>query len=138
MKQVIEVSTNGINFTPLEQPNTALRTFSYRPLDNRPLLYRMHVTFDNMKEYYSNVIAIRPGKSTKPQLVGNIITSNTLVVNSPANYQYQVMDQQGRMLSKGIVEKGYSTITTSIVTTGIYIIRFTDGEQQWSEKFIKK
>jgi hypothetical protein len=137
-KQVIEVSSNGINFTPLDQPNRSLRTYSYRPLDSRPLLYRMHVTLENQKEYYSNVIAIRQGKNGKPQLVGNTISGNSLVVNSPDNYQYQVIDQNGRMLSKGNIEKGYSTINTSIVTTGIYIIRFTDGQQQWSEKFIKR
>src|SRR6185436_11507677 len=107
-KQVIEVSSNGINFTPLDQPNAALRTYSYRPLDNRPLLYRMHVTFDNSKEYYSNVIAIRQGRSAKPQLVGNTISGNNLVVNSPADYQYQVFDQNGRIVVKGNVEKGYS------------------------------
>jgi hypothetical protein len=138
MKQVIEVSTNGINFTALDNPNNALRTYSYHPLDNRPLLYRMHVTLDNSKEYYSNVIAIRPGRSGKPQLVGNTISGNSLVVNSPGNYYYQVMDQKGRMLTKGNIEKGYSSIHAGIITTGIYIIRFTDGEQQWSEKFIKR
>ena len=137
-RQVIEVSTNGINFTALDQPNAALRTYSYRPLDNRPLLYRMHVTFDNGKEYYSNVIAIRQGRSGKPQLVGNTISGNNLVVNSPADYQYQVFDQNGRIVVKGNVEKGYSSIHAGIVTTGIYIIRFTDGIQQWSEKFIKR
>src|SRR6188508_567987 len=66
IKQVIEVSTNGINFTQLDQPNNSLRNYSYHPLDNRPLLYRMHVTLDNLKEHYSNVIAIRPGKARKP------------------------------------------------------------------------
>lgn len=137
-KQVIEVSTNGINFTVLDQPTTALRSFSYHPLDNRPLLYRMHVTFENSKEYYSNVIAIRQGKSAKPQLVGNTIAGNSLLINSPDNYRYQVIDQKGRILAKGNIEKGYSSIHVSIVTTGIYIIRFTDGEQQWSEKFIKR
>jgi hypothetical protein len=138
MKQVIEVSTNGINYTPLDQPNNTVRTFSYRPLDNRPLMYRMHVTFDNLNEYYSNVIAIRAGKSVKPELVGNTISTNSLIVNSPGNYQYQVIDQKGSMLVKGNIEKGYSSINTGIITTGIYIIRFTDGEQQWSEKFIKR
>jgi hypothetical protein len=98
----------------------------------------MHVTLENSKEYYSNVIAIRQGKSPKPQLVGNTITSNSLVVNSPGNYYYQVMDQKGRMLAKGNIERGYSSISAPIITTGIYIIRFTDGEQQWSEKFIKR
>lgn len=138
MKQVIEVSANGVNFTTLDQPNNALRTYSYRPLDNRPLLYRMHVTLDNSREYYSNIIAIRQGKSAKPQLIGNIITGNNLVISSPATYQYQVIDQKGRMLSKGNIEAGYSSINAGMVTTGIYIIRFTDGEQQWSEKFIKR
>ena len=138
MKQVIEVSTNGVNFIALDQPGNALRTYSYHPLDNRPLLYRMHVTLDNSKEYYSNVIAIRPGKSAKPQLVGNVITTNSLVINSPGIYQYQVIDQKGRMLLKGNIEKGYTSINAGIVTTGVYIIRFTDGEQQWSEKFIKR
>lgn len=137
-KQVIEVSSNGINFTALDQPNQIVRTYSYRPLDNRPLLYRMHVIFDNTREYYSNVIAIRPAKSAKPQLIGNTISGNSLVVNSPDNYQYQVIDQKGRMLAKGIIEKGFSSINAGLITTGIYIIRFTDGEQQWSEKFIKR
>jgi len=138
MKQVIEVSNNGINFTPFDQPNNSLRTFSYRPLDNHPLLYRMHVTFDNLKEFYSNVIAIRQGKAVKPQLVGNMISGNNVTVNSPANYLYQIIDQSGRILSKGTVEKGFSSVDLGSIHTGIYIIRFTDGEQQWSEKFIKK
>lgn len=138
MKQVIEVSSNGINFTPLDQPNNALRNYSYHPLDNRPLLYRLHITLDNLKEYYSNVIAIRQGKALKPQLVGNTISGNTITINSPANYHYQILDQSGRMLSKGAVEKGYSSLGLGSINTGIYIIRFTDGEQQWSEKFIKR
>jgi len=137
-KQEIQVSANGINFTTLDEPNNTLRTYSYHPLDNRPLLYRMHVTFDNLKEYYSNTIAIRPGKSIKPQLIGNTITGNSLAISSPAIYQYQVIDQSGRMLSKGTVDKGYTTVYTPNITTGVYIIRFTDGVDQWSEKFIKR
>jgi hypothetical protein len=42
------------------------------------------------------------------------------------------------MLSKGTVEKGYSSVGIGSIHTGIYIIRFTDEEQQWSEKFIKR
>ena len=138
IKQVIEVSGNGINFTALEQPDNALRSYSYRPFDNKPLLYRMHVTFENNKELYSNVIAIRQDKTIKPQLVGNTVAGTTLAVNSPGNYSYQVIDQSGRMLSRGKIEKGYSSISTGNINYGIYIIRFTDGTAQWSEKFIKK
>jgi hypothetical protein len=137
-KQVIEVSNNGINFISLDQPNNTLRNYSYHPLDNRPLLYRLHITLDNLKEYYSNVIAIHQSKALKPQLVGNTISGNSVTINSPANYHYQIIDQSGRMLSKGTVEKGYSSLGLGSINTGIYIIRFADGEQQWSEKFIKR
>ena len=138
LKQVIEVSNNGVDYIPLDQPNNALRTYSYHPLNNRPLLYRMHVTFDNFKERYSNTIAIRPGKSVKPLLVGNIIGGSNLTVSSPGNYHYQIIDQSGKMLSKGTIEKGYSSINPGSMATGIYIIRFTDSYEQWSEKFIKR
>ena len=137
-KQIIEVSDNGINFIPLDQPNNALRTYSYRPLNNRPLLYRMHVTLDNLKEHYSNTIAIPVGKTAKPQLVGNTITGTNLTVSSPGKYHYQIIDQSGKMLTKGAIEKGYSSISAGNMTTGIYIIRFSDGNVQWSEKFIKR
>src|SRR5688572_1321069 len=137
-KQVLEVSGNGINFTPLDQTNNALRSYSYHPLNNLPLLYRLHVTFDNDKEYYSNTIAIRPGRPAKPQLIGNTITGNSLTVSSPATYHYQVLDQSGRILSKGTIEKGNSSIHPGIINTGIYVIRFNDGYEQWSEKFIKR
>jgi len=136
--QVIEVSSNGIDFIALNEPNNALRTYSYRPADNRPLLYRMHIKLDNFKEYYSNVIAIRQGKSARPQLMGNTIGGSYVTINSPGNYHYQVIDQSGRMISKGIVEKGYSRINAGSITTGIYIIRFTDETEQWTEKFIKR
>ena len=138
LNQEIQVSSNGVSFTALDQPDNILRTYSYRPLDNRPLLYRIHVRFDNLKEYYSNTIAIRPGKSGKPQLIGNTIAGSTLSVSSPAIYQFQVIDQNGRMLSKGTIDKGYTTVYTPNISNGIYIIRFTDGVDQWSEKFIKR
>lgn len=136
-KQILEVSTNGINYTPLDQPDNNTRNFSYHPFDNKPLLYRLHVTFENQKEYYSNVIAIRQGKNIKPELIGNTITGNLLSVNSPGNFQYHIVDQSGRLLVKGKLETGFYSINIGSTRRGIYIIRFTDGIEQWSEKFFK-
>jgi hypothetical protein len=138
IKQVIEVSGNGRAFTALDQPGTSFRSFSYRPAENKPLQYRMHVTFDNNKEFYSNVITIRQGKSVKPQLIGNTIIGYSLSINSPGDYNYQVIDQNGRIISRGAVTRGYSSINAGTATNGIYIIRFSNGEEQWTEKFIKK
>ena len=137
-KQEIQVSANGVNFFTLEQPDNILRSHSYRPLDNRPLLYRLKVSLDNQKEYFSNTIAIRPGRTAKPQLIGNNISGTSLSVSSPGIYRYQVIDQNGRLITKGAIDKGYSTIYTPNLPNGVYIIRFSDEYGQWSEKFIKR
>jgi hypothetical protein len=137
-KQVLEVSADGRNFIALEQPNSQLRNFSYRPLDNRPLRYRLHITLDNQKEHYSNVITIRTGKIVKPQLIENTISGNILNISSPENYEFQVIDASGRIIKKGNVEKGFSSVSAGPVISGMYIIRFSNGKEQWTEKFIKQ
>ena len=136
-KQDIEVSSDGRNFNELNQPGNMIRSYSYKPTDGIPLRYRVHVTFNNNKEYYSNVITLRQGTVLKPQLIGNTISGNYISVNSPATYNYHVMDMSGKILNKGIVSKGFSSIETSNTSSGIYLIRFANGFEQWTEKFIK-
>ena len=137
-QQVLEVSTDGRSFAPLTEPGVSDRSYQYRPVEGKPLQYRVHVTFENTKQYYSNVITIRQGNTSKPQLIGNIINGTALSVNSPGNYQYQVIDPSGRIMSRGTVSKGFSNISTGYVSPGFYIIRFNDNTEFWSEKFIKK
>lgn len=138
IKQVIEVSSDGRNFTPLFQAGNADRSYSYRPVDNKPLRYRIHVTFDNNKDHYSNVITIRPGTLTKPQLIGNTVTANNLSFNSPENYNYNISDVSGRLLSKGTIPRGFTSISTGNIPQGVYIIQFSNGIDQWAYKFIKQ
>jgi hypothetical protein len=138
IKQIIEVSADGRNFNALQQPEINARTFSYRPADNKPLLYRLNIIFDNNRRYYSNVITIRSGVIIKPYLTGNIITANTLSVTSPGDYGYQIIDQNGKTLSKGTLTRGFSSISSGNIPQGFYIIRFSNGDEQWTEKFIKK
>jgi hypothetical protein len=42
------------------------------------------------------------------------------------------------MMSRGTVSKGFSSISTGNIAQGIYIIRFSDQDEFWSEKFIKR
>ena len=136
--QVVEVSKDGRNFITLEKPGKNDRTYQYRPQENKPLKYRIHARLENQKDYYSNVITIRQGTIAKPQLIGNIIVGTNLSVNSPANYSFKIMDQNGRLMEKGNIIKGFNSINTKQVTNGVYIIRFTSNESTWTEKFIKK
>jgi hypothetical protein len=138
VKLVIEVSTNGLNFTSLSQPVNNNRSYSYATTVTTPLMYRLNVTFDNGRQYYSNIVTLKTGNITpRPKLLGNLIANN-ITVSSPGNYTYSILDMNGRAISKGNLTNGTNTISASNMFNGMYIIRFEDGRNQWIEKMIRQ
>ena len=136
VKQIVEVSNDGLNFTPLLQVGDNSRSYSYDPSVTTPLMYRLNVTFDNGRQYYSNIITLKTGNITpRPKLIGNVIMNN-ITVSSPGNYTYSIFDMNGRTFSKGNLTAGTNTISASNMFSGIYIIRFEDGGNQWIEKMV--
>jgi hypothetical protein len=138
-KQVLEVSENGRYYTTVTEPNSLTREYSYSPSSNSTLQYRLKVLFENGKQLYSNNILVKANAGTaKPQLNSNLIHSSAIIVNSPSKYNYIIYDFSGRMLSRGIVNQGSTTINTAIVNSGTYIIHFSNSENTFVEKFVKQ
>ena len=138
-EQILEVSTDGRNFVPLFQPSNADRSYSYRPNNTATALYRLSVRFDNNSQYYSNIVTIKEATdNAKPKLVNNLVTNNVITVTSPGNFDYLLFDLNGKVLNMGKLYNGMNTINTARMTNGMYLIRFTDGEQQWIEKLVKQ
>lgn len=136
---IVEVSTNGRTFSQLARVDNNTRGFAHVPATTNGAQYRLNVTFDNDRQYYSNVINIRPkGAPVKPQVVGNVITSNIIKVTSPGKYNYQVYDMHGKSITKGQLTNGTNTITTPSLLNGMYIIRFNDDQQHWTDKIIRQ
>jgi hypothetical protein len=139
VSQVVEVSSNGRTFQPVAEPVAAARNYSYTPTASSILQYRLKVAFDNGREYYSNVIALRQNeKSEKPQLFTNIIRSGAIMLSSPSVFTYTVADYSGRAVAKGVATQGASSIPVSHLTNGSYLIMFSNGRDQYVEKFIKQ
>jgi len=139
ISQSIEISTNGHDYIVLTAASPDTRSFSYIPGAAETILYRLHVTFDNGKQYYSNIISLHQVSSVmKPQLKGNLTAANNLYVNSPGNYGFRVTDLNGKTISKGRLVNGVNTINTAATAVGMYFISFTNGKQQWTEKFVKQ
>jgi len=139
IKQILEMSTDGVNFTSLVETNNDDRSFSYKPTAGTNIQYRMNVTFDNGRQYYSNVITLRStGVIEKPNLMGNFITGNTILVSSPGNYEYAIYHFNGNMITKGRLTSGENNISASGLISGMYIIRFTNNEQHWMEKLVRQ
>lgn len=137
VSQVLESSTNGRDFTAVAEPANDARSFTNLPSVSA-VQYRLNVKFDNGKQHYSNIIALRSDIQNKPQLFTNIIRNNNLMVNSPSSFTYIVTDYNGRMIQKGMVTPGASTITLNTISSGGYIIRFTNETTQFVEKFVKQ
>jgi hypothetical protein len=138
-KQILEVSTDGRNFTAVTEPTVASRAYAYNPHTTLTVQYRLNVTFDNSHQYYSNVITLRKaGASIGPKLISNLITSSNIEVSSPGVYDYSVYDLNGKKLVQGKLSDGSSSINAGRIANGMYIIRFTNGNEQYMEKFVKQ
>ncbi len=137
-QQILEISTDGRNFSQVTQAATVQRSFMYKPYVSTTAQYRMNVTFDNGHKYYSNIVSLRnTGISDWPKLISNITSSN-ITVNSPGTYNYAIYEFSGKTVSKGQLTNGLNTINTSMITGGMYFIRFANGAEQWIDKFIKQ
>ena len=137
---VVEVSTNGKDFTTLAGDiDLASKAYSYHPETVGTLFYRIKAGFENGEQLYSNTIALRSnGDASKPQLVTNLIRTNTLMTNSPAAYSFAINDFSGKVVARGQINAGSSTINTNYLPAGTYMIRFTKGNDQYVEKFMKQ
>jgi len=138
VKQVLEVAESGSEFKTVAKLGANDRSYENYVATSGNVQYRLNVTFDNGKQHYSNIIAIRSKAAAKPQLYTNVISSPSLMVSSPAVYSYSITDLNGRHISKGQVAAGSATINTGHLTNGMYIIRFSNGAEQHVEKFTKR
>ena len=139
VKQSIEVSTNGKDFSALANVDGLERAYNYSSSTSGVLFYRVNVTFDNGRQYYSNIIALRSnGVEGRPKLFSTLIASNALMVSSPESYSYIINDYNGRIVAKGQITDGSSTINTNYLSAGTYMIRFVKGNDQYVEKFMKQ
>jgi hypothetical protein len=137
-EQVLEVSANGRNFQKMGTLTNNSRGFSYIPSNSGTLYYRLKVTLDNKNEHYSNVINLRTNtQKQKPSLVGNLV-NNQVTINSPAVFAYTIIDYSGRTVANGNLIQGTNNIQTNSLNRGMYIIRFSNGIEEYSEKLMKQ
>jgi hypothetical protein len=138
-KQILEISTDGRNFNEVTQSPVASRSYIYNPHINGTVQYRLNVTFENGKQYYSNIITLRKtGATTGPKLISNFINKGVIEVSSPGIYDYSVYDLAGKTLLQGKLTGGSNNINSGSISNGMYLIRFTNGTEQWIEKMLRQ
>jgi hypothetical protein len=137
IKQIVEASWNGRNFEAIANPESAGRSFTHQPSQQGAILYRIRTLFDNGREYFSNVISLKNGADARPNLQSTMV-SQSIIVNSPSGFEYQLFDLGGKRYASGKLNPGLNQLNASALLKGMYIIRFTDGDKIYSEKLLKQ
>ena len=135
----VEVSTDGRTFTALQDINGSLRKFVYQPFEKTTLYYRLLVVTATHLKYYSNIVSLRAVNGGKKYNINtNFINSNTIVVNSNGNYNWRLIDMNGRLYSSGRLNSGANRIEVAAQSSGMYLLQIIDGSEISTEKLIKK
>lgn len=133
----VEMSTNGNDFQLIQSLSGDQTTFKYQPTINGIYYYRIRVHTMDGKTYQSNITAIRYGGNHKPTLKGNVIHTD-IVVSSSEVFNYSLFDMNGKLMVKGILNTGTTTINSSLFPMGIYIIRYENEHSFYTDKLVKQ
>lgn len=136
VQQTLEVSYDGQSFQTLTSLNSTARAYWNVPNENKIIYYRLNVKFDNNQQYFSNIVALR-NTNERPSLKNNFVR-NSVQVTSPSAFTYSIVDFSGRSIAQGNLVQGINNINTAGLGNGMYIIKFSNGADQYAEKFMKQ
>jgi hypothetical protein len=139
---VLESSTNGRDFSTLSVLAATAKSFTYTPSTGGDIFYRLKVTSVVAQTVYSNVISIKsPGSNNiiaEKAFKVSTLVHDQITVNASANYQYQLVDINGRMIATGNSNAGSNRINVSNIPNGIYVIQLINNNQKQTERIIKQ
>lgn len=136
--QEIEFSEDGITFRSLTTITPSNNSFSYAPYNADIFYYRVKVESVLGQIAYSNVISLRISwRNAHPFTVTTFVNS-MIRITAPENYQYNLLDANGRLISKGTGNKGINQINIDNRSAGLYIIQLFSINQKQTERIIKQ
>ncbi|MBL0182325.1 MAG: T9SS type A sorting domain-containing protein [Chitinophagaceae bacterium] len=135
---LIETSDDGTDFNSLTTLASSALNFTYQPYKINTVYYRLKVVSVINQTVYSNTIALRgTGSADKPFSVSTLV-QNELVINAASNYQYRLLDMNGRTISAGSGLKGISRVNVTGYPAGMYIIQLFSNDDTQTERIIKQ
>ena len=153
---IVERAADGKTFTPVgtvTASGTSTTESDYALKDAAPVTglnyYRIRTVAQNGAESFSDVVSVKYSAIQAPhtdavQILPNPVHSQIRVryTGSSANLHVRVYDLSGRMLmqANGAIEAVNTQLNSQITTlaAGLYLLRLTDGQNQYSTKFIKR
>ena len=135
---VVQSSTDGRFFTTLASVDPKFNGFTYTPTLNADIFYRIKVTSVIDQTVYSNTIALKSAAQITKAFKVSTLVHNEIVVTATEDYQYQVVDIQGRVVATGESNAPVNRINVSNIPNGMYIIQMINNKQKQTERIIKQ
>lgn len=135
--QVLEVSSNAIDFSPIMTDATGAKNYDYTPSTSGTLFYRLKVTSTIGESHYSNIVALKANGNEKLFTVSTLVHQDIKVI-ATENYTYNLYDANARLITAGSARKGISNINIENLPTGMYILQMMNENYKQTERIIKQ
>ncbi|MCP9752157.1 T9SS type A sorting domain-containing protein [Ferruginibacter sp. HRS2-29] len=136
--QTIEVSEDGRNFKTLVNVGSTSNTYTYAPMQEGTLYYRIKVVSVIDQVAYSNIITLKSnGVKDKMFIVSSFVQQN-IMVNASDKYQYKLMDINGKTIALGTGIKGINSINLQRQPAGMYVLQLLNDNYKQTERIIKQ
>ncbi|MBA4166263.1 MAG: T9SS type A sorting domain-containing protein [Chitinophagaceae bacterium] len=135
---MIESSKDGTDFKTIASVSPAVTRYRNNPLGKGSMFYRIKMLAgqDNTP-YYSNIISLDYATAGKVELMGNVIQGSA-VINVSGNYNYDLLDETGRLLQRGKLIDGFNNISINSMKKGMMLLRVYSESGQVLFKVIKQ
>jgi len=134
----IELSVDGVTFTTLNNTSIRSKNFTYTPTDNNIKYYRIKAELMSDEIVYSNVISLKSTEISNKSFKVSTLITNQITVNAAENYQYRIMDMNGRMIASGNGTTGMNNINMYNPTKGMYVIQLFGKNNKQVERIVKQ
>ncbi|MBS1510167.1 MAG: T9SS type A sorting domain-containing protein [Bacteroidetes bacterium] len=135
----VQMSTDGSHFNTIASVQVTATSYSWKPLQQGTLYYRLKVVSGTGQTTYSNTINLRGiNDGTDNIFTVTTLIQNDIKVNASVPYQYQLTDMNGSVLRQGNGAAGLNTISMSQYPRGMYFIRLLSNNQQQTKRIIKQ
>ena len=133
----LESSPDGSIFNSLTNLSVDDKNFSYVPLLNENIFYRLKVTSVTGQESYSNIVPLKKIEGRSQSISITSAVTSEITINASQNYQYRLADMSGRIIKAGRAEAGVSNININNSPNGIYIMQIICNSRKTTQRVLK-
>lgn len=133
----LESSADGTIFSTLTTFSSSVKEFSYLPLIQENIFYRLKVISTTGETVYSNVISLKSTGKTNKIFTVTTLAKSAIKVTAPENYKYQMADLSGRIVKSGGNNAGVNNINISNYPNGIYFLQIISNSQRTTQRILK-